>query len=41
MSGGKGEIEEKLEQFVNKAYEESGLNPSDIMSKDRARKFFK
>ena len=37
MSGGKGEIEEKLNQFVNKAYEESGLNPDESMSNDRAR----
>ena len=41
MSGGKGEIEKKLDDFVDKAYKESGLNPSDNMSKERAKKFFK
>ena len=37
MSGGKGEIEDKLDKFVDKSYQRFGLSSDQCMSKNNAR----
>ena len=41
MSGGKGEIEDKLDKFVTKSYDRFGLSGDQCMSKENARKLMK
>ena len=38
MSGGKGEIEEKLDSFVETSYNRFNLKPDQCMSKENAKK---
>jgi hypothetical protein len=41
MSGGKGEIEDKLDKFIDKSYERFNLSRDDTMSKENARTLMK
>ena len=38
--GGKGDIEVKLENFVNKSFNEFGLGDDGVMSRENCRQYF-